>query len=454
MGGWVGGWVEVKAGLRIAYSNQKFQKQKLIDHIVCDSISYRGQKGVNEGITNFYRELYREVETLPDEENFYDNSPRLSQTSVEMLENELTQEELLKALNTCTDSAPGSDGITYSIYKKLWNIAGPIILNAWRYSCEKSEMPPSHKESIITLLPKEGKNTKDIKNWRPITLSNCDSKIITKALALRVSKVLDEVIDQNQTAYVSGRAVADNLRCIKFMKDHCRQKDIDAILVSLDARKAFDSVSHSYIRETLIKYGFGQNFINYFNTLYNDISAKVLINGYLSEKINIERGVKQGDALSCAIFILCIDPLLRNLNADAEIKTIKVKTKLSKIDVNYKAGGYADDINVLCKSDRGSLQRIFWHYERLTKRSGLTLNADKTEILALNSDEIIEYDVIYENVSLRIHTVKDLKICGIWFCINPEEEYIKNISEKFISKASREDLLNNSKCSLNARDYR
>ena len=97
---------------------------------------------------------------------------RLSQPSCEMLKNELTQEELLKALNKCTDSAPGSDGIIYSVYKKLWKIAGPIIINAWKYSCEKSEMPPSHKESSITLLPKEGKNIKEIKNWRPITLSN------------------------------------------------------------------------------------------------------------------------------------------------------------------------------------------------------------------------------------------------------------------------------------------
>ena len=113
----------------------------------------------------------------------------------------MTQAELLAALNTCSDSAPGSDGITYSVYKKLWGIAGPVILEAWKFSCVKGTMPPSHKESIITLLPKEGKNVKDIKNWRPITLSNCDSKIITKALALRMAKVLDEVIDQSQTAY-------------------------------------------------------------------------------------------------------------------------------------------------------------------------------------------------------------------------------------------------------------
>ena len=57
--------------------------------------------------------------------------------------------------------------------------------------------------------------------------------------------------------------------------------------------KAFDSVSHDYIRETLRVYGFGDKFIQYFNTLSNGLSVKVLVNGFFSEKINIERGVNK-----------------------------------------------------------------------------------------------------------------------------------------------------------------
>jgi len=73
----------------------------------------------------------------------------------------------------------------------------------------KTMSPPSHYESAITLLPKEGKDISDIKNWRPITLSNCDLKIITKALSIKFYKVLDSIIDVSQTAYVPGRSVAD-----------------------------------------------------------------------------------------------------------------------------------------------------------------------------------------------------------------------------------------------------
>ena len=74
-------------------------------------------------------------------------------------------------------------------------------------------------------------------NWRPITLSNCDSKIITKALSNRMSKVLGEIIDETQTAYVGGRSVADNHRSFKFLQDHCMEEKLDAVLISLDAKK-------------------------------------------------------------------------------------------------------------------------------------------------------------------------------------------------------------------------
>ena len=204
---------------------------------------------------------------------------------------------------------------------------GPIILNAWSYSLETGSLSSSHLESVITLLPKEGKDTKDIKNWRPITLSNWDSKIITKALTQKTAKVLETIIDPSQTAYVPGRSVADNLRSNFFYKNYCNKNNLNAVLISLDAKKAFDSVDHQYIEETLLAYGFGAGFIKIFKTLYRNITARILINGFASESIRIERGVKQGDALSCALFIICIDPLLRNLNNNKRVKEVKISRK-------------------------------------------------------------------------------------------------------------------------------
>jgi hypothetical protein len=306
-----------------------------------------------------------------------------------------------------------------------------LLKEAWDFSVEQGVLPESHKESVITILPKEGKDTLDIKNWRPITLTNCDAKIITKALAMRLNPILETIIDPSQTAYVPGRSVMDNLRANRFLKQHCENNKCNAALVSLDAKKAFDSVDHEYIDKVLSTYGFGDNFRLYFKTLYKDISATILVNGYFSGKINIERGVKQGDALSCAIFILCIDPLLRNINKNPKIKPIILTTKKSKKNFFHKACGFADDISIICRDDQESINEIFLEYQRLTNKSGLTLNAEKTEILILKHNVTeTKYNILYNNDITEIKNSPALKICGIYFCNNEEEEIKYNVKDK------------------------
>ena len=196
-------------------------------------------------------------------------------------------------------------------------------------------------------------------------------------------------------------------------------------------KKAFDSVDHKYIEETLIAYGFGPGFIKIFKTLYKNITARILINGFTSESIRIERGVKQGDALSCAIFIICIYPLLRNLNKNRRVEEIKIKNKNTTMKkINFKSAAYADDISVICKKSYNCIQQVFYEYERLTQRSGLELNADKTEILNLNTNEIDKISFEYNSNFFEIHTVDKIKICGLYYCANLDMEYQLNVLEK------------------------
>ena len=74
------------------------------------------------------------------------------------------------------------------------------------------------------------------------------------------------------------------------MNDYCRNEGVESVLVSLDAKRAFDSVDHEYVVETLRRYGFGPKHIMMFKLLYKDTSARVLINGHLGEGLSIKRG--------------------------------------------------------------------------------------------------------------------------------------------------------------------
>ena len=66
----------------------------------------------------------------------------------------------------------------------------------------------------------------------------------------------------------------------------------------MDARKVFDSVDHEYLLKVLEAYGFGPKFINWVKLLNKNLKADILVNGYRTDKIDIEKSVKQGDALS------------------------------------------------------------------------------------------------------------------------------------------------------------
>ena len=77
------------------------------------------------------------------------------------------------------------------------------------------------------LLEKKGKSTEHLNNLRPITLTNCDVKLITKSFANIMSKVMPEVIHESQTVYLPGRYVHDNLRSLDLIKQYCKSERLN-----------------------------------------------------------------------------------------------------------------------------------------------------------------------------------------------------------------------------------
>ena len=152
----------------------------------------------------------------------------------------------------------------------------------------------------------------------------------------------------------------------------------------------------------------------------------------MSRSIKIERGVKQGDALSCAIFILCIDPLLRNINENENIIRIQIKHKNTKFldELKFKGSAFADDVSIVCMKTRKSIQAVFSEYEKLTRMSGLELNAEKTEILVMNLNESEELQFKYLGKKFRVQSVNRIKICGLIYGTDLNDEYKSNVVDK------------------------
>ena len=91
----------------------------------------------------------------------------------------------------------------------------------------------------------------DLSNWRPITLHNVDCKIATNAIAKRIESSLPKLVNLDQTGFIKGRYIGENIRLITDIMEFTKKYNITGILVSLDFRKALDSLEWPFIMRTL-----------------------------------------------------------------------------------------------------------------------------------------------------------------------------------------------------------
>ena len=121
------------------------------------------------------------------------------------------------------------------------------------------ELSISQRRGIITLTPKEDGSLLDLSNWRPITLLNVDFKIAAKAIAKRFEPILPVLIHPDQTGFVKGRYIGENIRLINDIMEITKSQNLPGILTSLDCRKAFDSLEWPFIMKTLDYFNFGSD---------------------------------------------------------------------------------------------------------------------------------------------------------------------------------------------------
>ena len=92
------------------------------------------------------------------------------------------------------------------------------------------------------MIPKKDEPLQKLKNWRPITLLNCDYKIASKAIASRVKAVLQNLVDNDQTAFLKGRSIAENICLINNIISYTESKNIPGLLLFVDFQKAFYTI--------------------------------------------------------------------------------------------------------------------------------------------------------------------------------------------------------------------
>ena len=280
-----------------------------------DDVLVTSRKSILHELKMFYKALYTSENTNPD--HYFDGfapEKRLSEEVSQECDGLLTIEECLIALNSMSlNKSPGCDGLTVNFYKHFWYLIGQLVVDALNNAYHKGELSPEQRRGIITLIPKPGKDPKLMKNLRPITLLNTDYKIGAKCLANRIKVVLPSIVGFNQTGFMKGRFIGENIRFTLDLIEYCKESAKPGLIFLVDFEKAFDRLEWSFVFKSLQKFKFGNCFIQWVKTLYRNGNSCVCNNGYSSGNFMLNRGVRQGCPLSPYLFILCVEVLAQKI---------------------------------------------------------------------------------------------------------------------------------------------
>ena len=141
-----------------------------------------------------------------------------------------------------SDKTPGTDGLPAEFYKVFWKDISTILIKSLNYAYEKDQLSITQRRGIIKLIPKKDAEPYFIKNWRPLTLLNCDYKIAAKSIANRLKVFLPNLINNDQTGFIKGRFIGENIRLIDSVIRYAKEKNIPGLLLFLDFEKAFDTI--------------------------------------------------------------------------------------------------------------------------------------------------------------------------------------------------------------------
>lgn len=293
------------------------------------------------------------------------------------LEGPLSLQEVESALFSLKKgTAPGGDGLPVEFYRAFWPLVGVELVEVYQESLGKGELPLTMRTGLVTLLYKKGKK-EDLANWRPITLLTTDYKVLAKVITERLKSVVGLVVHPDQTCGVPGRSGSWNLALVRDIISWVEQRQLSLGILSLDQEKAFDRVSHAFLMSVLEQLRFGPIFRAWIRLLYTRVKSRIGVNGFYSELVEQQGGVRQGCPLSPLLYILSLEPLMAALRSAPALTGVHLPGGRG---VSAKVAAYADDMTLFLTSEQDFVvaDRIL---QEFCKVSGARVNVNKSSAL-------------------------------------------------------------------------
>ena len=120
-----------------------------------------------------------------------------------------------------------------------------FFINSLKQAKMKGSLSTARRQAVTKRLQNKDQDKRFIKNWKPISLLNVDTKILSKVFSGKLKPILPSIISSNQSAYVEKRCISESGRLISDIIKIGSNENIQGFLVTMDLEKAFDSLNHN-----------------------------------------------------------------------------------------------------------------------------------------------------------------------------------------------------------------
>ena len=339
---------------------------------------------------------------------------------------EFREDELNRALEEMRQGkAVGEDQLKAEMWKALPREGKASLLacinQVW---VGDRELPAGWRRGTIIPVHKGG-NSRDVHNYRGITLMNATYKLAMGLVKKRLEEEAEEkdLLPESQGGFRKGRGTAEQVFTLAKMVEKVVQEKKCMFAVFVDLKAAYDSVPRGKLVSCLERLGVSDSVIEWVARVYKETWIVPSVNGNESEGLRVNVGLRQGCPLSPLLFNLYVSELEHVLKLGQAGGVVMGKTKVWML-------AYADDMVLFAKS-MNELREVLSRVEKYFDRRGLVLNASKTKWMKFRNKGRRGKEEWLKWKEEMIERVSVFKYLGVWISeTGMHAEHVRCAQEK------------------------